>query len=324
MTFFHGQNPKTKTIINYLILTLIVIGCTFITSLCHRILIVPQNGYEFVTGGFGGLGLIVAKMLILLGWLGESSFHRFRSTFCLLLNIPIIIIAFSFGFRFGYLTVLSIVCHFLFHMIFDQITLMQQLADYFIHKGELTRIVIASFIEGFGEATVIGIGASSGGIGTFAHYLIQKRQQDPRRLTSLIFRLNLIILSTYLILKTFEPHFQWYHLISSFIFAIMLSYTEKRFTDWHDFRGRKEQLQIITKKPDLLKGIMQQNEHGATVVNAFGGYTHEPEIIIYITVSVHETKNFIRLIQQQDPNCFINVVHVTRLHGHFLTRNFIN
>ena len=313
------QRQKTKIIVNYFFLSLITIFCAFISFLAHRIFILPSDQDEIITGGFCGLSTIIAKILILIGFFSRENFHNLFYFFKFFFNLPILIIAFSFGFRFGFLTTIFILSSLFFEVFgHSEIGIISDLANYFISKGELTRIVIAAFIDGFFEAIIIGIGTSSGGIGTICYYLVHKRG-DYRQLSKIILIFNSTILGLFSLLKIFDSGLV--KVISSLIFAIMLSYLSKISFDWFDFRGRKEQLQIVTKNKELINLIMQNNIHGATVVNAYGGYTNEAEIIIYTTVSIHETKNLVNLIKKHDQHCFINVVSIKQLHGSFLTRN---
>ena len=316
---FLNKNKKIKIVINYFALSLIILFYALINSLTHRILIAPSSERTIITGGFCGLSTIFTKILILTGLVSASRYHDFFSAFDFILNIPVLIIAFSFGFRFGFLTTLCIVFNFIFHQTLDHLTLVNNLAEDFIKQGNLTRIMIATFIDGFLEAVIVIIGTSSGGIGTVSRYLTRKK--DYRQLSKIILIFNSIILSLFLFLRLFDPNFQTRTIISDFIFSMMLSYLSKKSFDWFDFRGRKEQLQIVTKNKNLLNLVMQNNFHGATVVNAHGGFTNEEETIIYTTVLSHETKKLIDLIKKNDPNCFINIVAIKQLHGQFTVRN---
>lgn len=314
-----NKNKKIKILINYFILTLIILFYSLINSLTHRILIAPTNENAIITGGFCGLSTICTKILILTGLIPENKYHDFFSIFDFILNIPVLMLAFSFGFRFGFLTTICVIFSFIFHQTLDDLTLIQNLAEDFIKQGNLTRIMITTFIDGFLEAVIVILGTSSGGISTVSRYLTRKK--DYRQLSKIILIFNSVILSLFLFLRLFDSNFKTSTIISDFIFSMMLSYLSKKSFDWFDFRGRKEQLQIVTKNKNLLNLVMQNNFHGATVVNAHGGFTHEEEIIIYTTVLSHETKKIIDLIKKNDPNCFINIVAIKQLHGQFMTRN---
>ena len=82
-------------------------------------------------------------------------------------------------------------------------------------------------------------------------------------------------------------------------------------------RNKKAQIQIITTRNDLQKVLLANFKHGCTVVEAKGAFSGEGKKIIYMVVSSFEVKKVIGVIQEYDPQAFINVVSVQALYGRF-------
>ena len=80
---------------------------------------------------------------------------------------------------------------------------------------------------------------------------------------------------------------------------------------------KKTQIQIITTKDSLPKVLMANFHHGCTVVDAKGAFSGEGKKIIYMVVSTYEVKKAIRVIQEADPQAFINCVSVSAVYGRF-------
>ena len=68
---------------------------------------------------------------------------------------------------------------------------------------------------------------------------------------------------------------------------------------------------------DLQKVLLANFKHGCTVVEAKGAFSGEGKKIIYMVVSSFEVKKVIGVIQEYDPQSFINVVSVQALYGRF-------
>lgn len=296
----------------YLCLFLISVFCALVSSFICKVFLLPEQKESIITGGLSGIAVIIAKILELIFHFSDKKFFEIFSIINLLLNVPVIILAFYLGKRFGLLTVTFIVSLFIFNQF--NFEFINQLANDFSNQGLFVRTIVAAYIDGILESIIIAIGASSGGISTISCYFAKKKKTV--KITKFILIFNFLVISLFS-LMSFLKTYNFTDSFRVFVFAIIFIHFSTSVMDLNNFYDLKEQIQIITKKQDLSKIIIQNNPHGATIIYAKGAYTNEEEIVILTTVTIYETKKIIALAKQYDPNCFINVMNVKKIHGNF-------
>lgn len=319
MYFFSNYLSRLldNKIYKYICLLFISAFCALISSFICKIFLLPEHKESIITGGLSGIAVIITKILELIFNFSKKDFFKIFSIINLLLNVPVIITAFYIGKRFGLLTITFIGSLFIFNQL--NFEFVNKLANDFSNQGLFVRTIVAAYIDGILESIIISIGASSGGISTISCYFAKKKKTI--KITKFILFFNLFIILIFSLISFLETH-NFTNSFRAFIFAMIFIHFSTNVMDSNNFYDTKEQIQIITKKQDLSKIIMQNNQHGATIICAKGAYTNEDETVILTTVTIYETQKIINLVKQYDPNCFISIMNVKKIHGNF-QKNFI-
>ena len=78
---------------------------------------------------------------------------------------------------------------------------------------------------------------------------------------------------------------------------------------------------IVTTHPGrICEAIHRICHHGATVVNARGGYMGQDKTIVYSIVAADDTTRIYALCKSIDPGAFINTISTSRVIGRFYMR----
>lgn len=168
MSLVGVQKLKKSTWGQLIWFTLVIAVCAALSAWVHRLFILPVDGDPIITGGISGLSTIIAKILTLTGYFNHYLLIKIFGHINFFLNIPIIFLAFKIKPRFGFLTMIYIIFFYLFNQF--SFHFLETIAHDFVRHGLLARVVVASLIEGFLEAIVLGVGASSGGIATISYF----------------------------------------------------------------------------------------------------------------------------------------------------------
>ncbi|MDO4189972.1 MAG: YitT family protein [Lachnospiraceae bacterium] len=101
--------------------------------------------------------------------------------------------------------------------------------------------------------------------------------------------------------------------IYSILFAAVLSWAMDK---WH-YQNHYMQVTIYTKIPNLSKNLSEALHRGVTTWQAEGGYTGTPTYMSNIIVTKYELEDTVDKIRGVDPNAFISVVEIGKVHGLF-------
>jgi uncharacterized membrane-anchored protein YitT (DUF2179 family) len=260
----------------------IIIG-SIIVSFAFNLFLIPHG---IMSSGISGLSIILSMLTSI-----NTGIYNF------LLNFPLLVIGYlKLGRKFIIYTILSV------------ITI--SIALYFIPVFKLAKDPILSSI--FGGAIVgLGIGIifrSSGSSGGFdiIGMLLARRKDFP--MGTLLFAMNsiVILLSGFL--------FSWDAALNTLVSIFVLGKVIDKVHTHHV----KLTLMIITRKGEEVKQHLLKNVYrGVTVIDSVGGYSNEQSNVIITVISRYELTEVKTLIEEIDPEAFVNITETLEVMGLF-------
>ena len=104
------------------------------------------------------------------------------------------------------------------------------------------------------------------------------------------------------------------------MFAIVYTFVVMLVVDYVNVRNKKVQLQIITSFESVSAMLIANLPHSTTLLEAKGGFSHQPKKVIYMTISSNEIKKVISLVKRADKHAFITVVPLIQAYGNFFIK----
>jgi len=332
---FLTSHKKTRICFEYLI-ALIATGISaFLTAFAFRAFLSPSNPdiLNIVSGGCSGIARTIGLIAQMIN--PKIDMYSVYSISYFIINIPLLYVAFRFlGLRFGIFSALNVILVSIITTYMPS-SFSSTIADYVacvikvdgvnFQAGILARVIIAAMLNGVGSSIAFAANVSAGGADIMSYYFSARKSTNIGKYT-LTINLSAMLLFSILYFTNgvvtsggFSNELLAQAFII-FIFAIIYSIVLVLVIDFINRRNKKEQIQIITKDEKLAKLILTKIPHGATIVKAKGAFTGEERIIIYVVVSIYETKNVVTLIRNADPKSWVNVTSVKQVYGRFFIR----
>ncbi|MEG0283404.1 MAG: YitT family protein [Erysipelotrichales bacterium] len=246
-----------------------------------------------ISGGLTGVALIINKLSSGLIPLGAVLFG---------LNIPLAVL--------GYLKVGKQFTMFSFlHVAFTSllVTIVPQLI---VLEDVMLNGIIGGVLMGLGTGMALEAGASTGGTDFVALYISVKKQVSAGKYM-LILNGIIVLISAYF----FNVEIAVYTLISIFVTS--------KVVDAIHIRYQRVTLAIITSEgEEITKQLIENGDHGVTILNGRGGYSHNERDFLYTVVSTYEMTDIKEMIFDIDKNAFVNVTHSQDVYGYFETSKY--
>ena len=316
------EHKKTKEVMQNIYAIIMLTISALVFSFGFRAFVAPEisdgtNVLIFATGGMSGISQVFVKItqFILGRELIGDEMNTFQSIYYLILNIPIVILAYKgIGKRFAIYTIINVALSSFFMKIIpnELISLFEKVA-----YDNLARSLFAGICTGLSSSLALMVDGSAGGLDVVSYYIALKKSTSVGKYV-LLFNGIIITLFTVLSYLPVVPggaynDDAWVILLYAGVYLFVVSLV----VDQLSRRNKKAQIQIITTRNDLQKVLLANFKHGCTVVEAKGAFSGEGKKIIYMVVSSFEVKKVIGVIQEYDPQAFINVVSVQALYGRF-------
>ncbi len=269
---------------------------------------------SLVSGGSSGAAQVINLIFEVCGITVPNNPSLLFSIFYLVINLPLIYIAFRYvGKRFAIFTVINVASVFVLTNVmqgqfFVNIAL-------FVDKngGMLGRALFSGMCTGLSSAIAFKIDASAGGFDIISYYFSERKSSLTGKYGAII---NSVIIAAFSIITAYSTK-EWGQAIGLIFFSSVYLLTVMLVIDVINIRNKKAQIQIITTKKDLVRLLLANIPHGATVVNARGAYSDNERYIIYMVVSTTEIKHAVKVIRALDPESFVNVTSLQQVYGHF-------
>ena len=267
-----------------------------------------------VSGGASGLAQVFKLVFELCG-ANEKIVRNVFSIAYALINVPIAIIAFKgIGKRFAIFTVVNVVFVSLFTTLFKDLEFFNTLATAVNNDaGLLARALFAGLCTGISSAISFKVESSAGGVDVISYFLSLKKNSSTGPYIALI---NAAIYITFTILNAFYTH-SFAIAVEFLFYSIVYMFTVVLLVDLINVRNRKSQIEIITTNKELPSQLMACIPHGATVLTGKGVYSGKEKIVIHMVVSINEVKKVVKIVNEVDPEAFVNVASLQQVYGRF-------
>ena len=276
-----------------------------------------EAGPAMVSGGSSGAAQVIKLLIFSLTKLDSKNERIVLSSLYLLINIPLIILAFKgVGKRFAIFTLLNVGSVFLFTNLFN-FTFLKNIALYVgQNAGMLARALFAGMCTGLSSAMAYRIDASAGGFDIVSFYISAKKGTLAGKYGVYI---NGTIVASFALVSGITQK-NYATAIGGALFSFVYLLTVMLVIDLINIRNKKAQIQITTTNKDLPQLLMANIPHGATIVNSKGGFTNNDSYIIYMVVSTTEIKRSVSVIKELDPHSFVCVTSLHSVYGNFHMR----
>lgn len=272
------------------------------------------ENYTIVSGGSSGAAQVIKLIIYSIHDLGVENERLILSGLYLLINAPLLVLAFKgVGKKFALFTLLNVGLVALFTNVFKGQFLYDVANFVSNHGGLLTRAFFAGICTGLSSAIAYRIDSSAGGFDIVSFYISAKKSTLAGKYGMMI---NGAIVASFAIVSGFSTK-SWASALGGALFSFVYLLTVMLVIDVINIRNKKAQIQIITSKKDLPQLLIANIPHGATVVNAKGGFTENDRLIIYMVVSTTEVKRSVDIIKALDPESFVNVTSLVGVYGRF-------
>lgn len=282
-----------------------------------------QTTLELVSGGSSGLAQVIASLLRVCGVDIEPGNTLFFSIAYLVVNAPLIVLAFKgIGVRFATFTVINVLFVFLFSNIFKG-QFFEEIATIINnHGGFLSRALFAGMCTGLSSAIAYKFETSAGGFDIVSYYVSLRKSTTAGKYSVII---NAIIIAAFYLMygfsgAEFDGYSTWGIAVACVFFSIVYLFTVMLVVDAINIRNKKVQIEINTTNSDLPSMLLARIPHGLTVVKAKGGYSGQDRLLIYAVVSSLEMKSAIKLIKEVDPSSFVTVKSLVQVYGRFFSQ----
>lgn len=279
----------------------------------------PGKYLTLATGGVSGVSqtLVKAIQLITGKYMNAHDKDTLVSVAYFVINIPIFVLAWKgIGKRFAVFTFINVIATSIFIKIVPESVVSLFDAQDFL-SDNLSRALFGGICIGLSSGLSLMVDGSSGGLDVISYYISLKKSTAIGKYAVTF---NGVVITLFTLLSYFPVNSEdtyhdhvWvvllYAIVYLFVFSLVIDHLSRR--------NRKTQIQIITTKDTLPKVLMANFHHGCTVVDAKGAFSGEGKKIIYMVVSSFEVKKAIQVIQEADPQAFINCMSVSAVYGRF-------
>lgn len=274
----------TEKVVLYALLT----AATFVMSLG---VIWIFNTEQIVPGGVTGIGIIIENLVSVPVWITN-----------LVINIPLFICGYFIlekksMIRTAYTTALST----LFMAIIPEMPLLT--------NDRLLNMIIGGTMFGFAYGIMFRLNSSSGGVDLMALILNHYRRDIGAHL--FLGGIDLIIIVAGGLAFGIE----------NMVYAIIAIIISTRLSDRiiQGFRQGKLAYIISERCNEIKSYITEEIERGVTVIDAKGGYTGKPRVLMISVLSSRQLVDLKEKIKEIDKNSFLVVGQITEVFGEGFT-----
>lgn len=265
----------------------------------YRWFLVPADLYS---GGFTGVSQLIK--LFLVEGLGLHVPKEMDLTGSILwcINLPLFVLGYkSIGKKFLYRTIIA-VC------IQSVLLTVIPAPDKLLFDDLLLNCVVGGVLSGFGVGITLRAGGSGGGTDIVGMYCAKHYPEFG------VGKLNMVInLFVYTIAAIrYDVEVAAYSMIFSIVAGIMMDRV-------HD-QNIKVSVFVVTKEKGMGEKINRTMIRGVTSWKAWGEYSRSEEIVHMVVVNKYELLQLKKLIRQEDPHAFVQVMSPDMIIGNFEKR----
>ncbi len=281
---------------------------------------------KYVAGGVSGISQTLIIFLNLCGVRFDVSVeHLMFSVLYFIINIPVIILSFfGIGKRYTLLTLINVLETSIFTELLnpEKIEVIYQIGQYVsAHGGLLARVIFGGATTGLSTAIAFKGDLSTGGIDVIAYWIALKKRTAVGKYSVIM---NGITLTLFTIFSCALDGWGNTAIVGEHfaraVFSVVYLFVTALVVDRIHTRNKKVKVQIVTNEEELGQFIISHLPHAATMIKGKGVYSNADRYIFDIVISSYELNSAIKLIKQEDPNAFIEVLPLEQVEGRFYMR----
>lgn len=172
----------------------------------------------------------------------------------------------------------------------------------------LLNCIIGGALSGWGVGITLRAGGSGGGTDIVGMYCAKHYPEFGVGRLSVMMNLCIYVIAA----VRYDIEVAAYSMVFSFVAGIMV--------DRIHFQNIKVSVFIVTKNRELGEKINRGISRGVTSWNAWGEYSHSEEVMHMVVVNKYELQALKKLIRQEDPNAFVQIMSPDMILGNFEKR----
>lgn len=293
------QEKRKKAVLSWL---LTFVGIVMMSSSVYFF----QTPNEFTMGGVAGIAIVLNELIRgaspdVANILTQGVIMAIINVFLLILGLIIL----------GKLcTIKTIICSLFytgFIWLFETLDVMSYLAPEgmkTLTNQPFMELVYAILLFGIGGALIFNCGASSGGTDIIALIL--------KKYTNLNVGMALMLIDFVIVCVSFYTFS-----VTSALFSLLGLFTKSFLLDSViEAIGKTKYLTIITPNPEIISEyILKVINHGFTMYDAEGGYTHSKKKVIVTVCKRSEALKLKQQIHSADPQAFVIITDANEILG---------
>lgn len=275
------------------------------------------TGPAMVSGGSSGAAQVIKLIIFSFAKIDAKNERIILSSLYLLINVPLIVLAFKgVGRRFAFFTLMNVGSVFLLTNVLN-FSFLTSVAEYVGDNGGMIgRALFAGMCTGLSSAIAYRIDSSAGGFDIVSFYISAKKSTLAGKYGMII---NGIIVGSFAIVSGITGN-NFAAALGGALFSFVYLLTVMLVIDVINIRNKKAKIEITTMNKDLPKLLISNIPHGASVVTAKGAFTDSERYVINMVVSTTEIKRSVNIIKELDPQSFVVVNTVQGVYGNFHMR----
>ena len=275
-----------------------IVGVVFFAA-AYRWFLVPAGLYS---GGFTGISQLVKLFLTEILHIPMPEHIDVTGIIFWCINVPLFFLGYkSIGRKFLYRTIIAVcIQSFLLATIPAP---KEPLLD-----DMLLNCIIGGALSGWGVGITLRAGGSGGGTDIVGMYCAKNYPEFGVGRLSVMMNLCIYLIAA----VRYDLEVAAYSMVFSFVSGIMV--------DRVHYQNIKVSVFIVTKNRELGEKINRTISRGVTSWKAWGEYSHSEEVLHMVGVSKYERQALKKLIRQEDPHAFVQIMSPDMIMGNFEKR----
>lgn len=290
------ENKYVKIVIRIFMIVL----SSFVLAASVKLIVQPNN---FLAGGVSGLTVLVSRYISI--QMKNSALEAtLYSVLYIVFNIPVFVFGFKkVGKQFVWYSLVNV-------LIFS--AFVSLIPSSWVNLFQLNQIdlltlaLLAGLLTGVASVIAFVNEFSSGGTDIISIYLSRSKGKG---IGSYSFIMNIfILLMGGIIFKNFV----------SLIYTVIYFFASSLVVNNLYIGHKKTMVEIITENPnELVDRLMQESNHGCTILSGVGAYSKNEKKILRIVVASNQIRRICDIVKEIDDKSFTTLIDIKQVNGDF-------
>ncbi len=268
-------------------------------AMAYAWFLVPGGLYS---GGFTGISQILKYLLTDLWGLAVPEGVDLTGVISWMVNIPLFVLGFrSIGKHFLYYSLICVTVQSIL------LSLIPPFPEPILRDATLNAAV-GGALSGFGVGLTLRAGGSGGGLDIVGMYTAKKYPDFSVGKVSIIINTAVYLFAA----VRNDVNIAAYSLLYSLISGLV--------TDRAHYQNIRVSAMVVSRKKELGGIINREINRGVTTWRGYGEYSHDEEYVFMVVTNKFEWRQLRRLLLQEDPGAFVQVIMPEQVIGNFEKR----